>query len=485
MKRNFFSATLFLRAATLRTATRSLVAASFLFALTGCSTLRVDKVPLVASSLASHLVCSGTFVSGLDPDRTYNEVVRPMQGMGLVNWGLRYRVDRATREVTTTVAGAFESRAVFRDQLGCVVLHDGETVEAPGPLQVDTADTLAAAVLPDIARSAIVQSADARMQAALARAFDEPEQAPFHQTRAVVVLRDGKVIAERYAPGISIDTPLLGWSLTKSVTNALVGILVRQGRLDIRQPAPISAWSDLSDPRHAITTEHLLRQTSGLDIPETHSGFDLSTRIMFLEHDKAAAAAGAKLAAAPGTLWYYSDPQYMVLSRIVRDAVGGRAGDVLRFARRELFGPLGMRHTTLEFDATGTPMGATSMYASARDWARFGQLYLNGGMAGAQRILPEGWVSDSVTASPETGYGAGFFTNRLDGMVPGWGVPWGMRHAPHGTFFARGYMGQYVVIVPSERLVVVRMSASHVRGDDIETTDALMGGVLEALRGVQ
>jgi CubicO group peptidase (beta-lactamase class C family) len=479
MKKNLFPAIRFSYSTRSRVATRSLVAAVVLSTLTACSALSIDKVPRVATSLTSHLVCSGTFVSGMDPDKTFTEFVRPLQGMRLVNWGLRYHVDRAAREVTATVAGGFESRAVFRDQLGCVVTHDGETIETLRPLPPGA---VAAAMLPDIAGPALVQSADPRMQAALARAFDEPEQPPFHQTRAVVVMRDGKIIAERYAPGIGIDTPLLGWSLTKSVTNALIGILVRQGRLDIQKPAPLPAWDDPADPRHAITVDHLLRLTSGLDIPETHSGFDASTRIMFLEHDKAGVASAARLAAAPGTSWYYNDPQYMLLSRVVRDTVGGQAGDVLQFVRRELFGPLGMRHATLEFDATGTPMGVNSMYASARDWARFGQLYLNDGMAGAQRILPEGWVNRSVAPSLDTGYGAGFFINRADGLVPGWGVPWGMPHAPRDTFFGRGFMGQYVVIVPSERLVVVRMSASHVRGDDIEKTDELMGGVLDALR---
>ena len=228
------------------------------------------------------------------------------------------------------------------------------------------------------------------------------------------MLHDGRVVAERYAPGYGIDTPLLGWSMTKSVINALVGILVRQGRLSVAGPAPVPAWRDPSDPRHAITVEQLMRMTSGLALDETNTGFDPSSRMLSTEPDMAGFAESASLQAPPGTRYHYSSPSTLILSRIVRDAVGGRAEDVRRFAARELFAPLGMRGVTLEFDAAGTPVGSSYMYATARDWARFGLLYANDGVAGGRRILPEGWVGYSASPTPGSrdGYGAGFFTNR-------------------------------------------------------------------------
>jgi CubicO group peptidase (beta-lactamase class C family) len=166
---------------------------------------------------------------------------------------------------------------------------------------------------------------------------------------------------------------------------------------------------------------------------------------------------------------------------VLRDAVGGHAVDVLRFARRELFDPLGMRHVTMELDATGTPVGATYMLMPARDWARFGLLYLSDGILAGKRILPEGWVRYSATRTLDTGYGAGFWTNLADGNVPGWGVPWGMPHAPRDTFFARGFEGQYVVVIPSRNLVITRFGDSAIPGDDIENMDRLVAAVVAAI----
>jgi hypothetical protein len=135
----------------------------------------------------------------------------------------------------------------------------------------------------------------------------------------------------------------------------------------------------------------------------------------------------------------------------------------------------------LDLDATGTPVGSSHLLASARDWARFGQLYLDGGRAGGRQLLPAGWVADAARPTLDTGYGAGWWTNRRPGNVPGWGVPWGLPSAPPDAFFARGFMGNFVVVVPSRRLVLVRLAASTWRGDDIGETDRLLGAVLATL----
>ncbi len=444
-------------------------------AVSGCASWRVDKAARVATGLTSHLICDDTFVSGIDPDIAYAERVKPLPGMGPFAWALRRQVDTAQREVTVSMVGLFESRARHRGGLGCVALPASVAIEpAPAPPAIGAQPAL----LPEIAGPERVHTPNTPLAAALARALSPPP----HNTKAVVVLHNGQLIGETYAPGYGVDTPVLGFSMTKSVTNALIGALVQQGRLSLQQPAPLPEWRAPSDPRHAITIEHLLRQASGLDLLQDNSGFDSSTQIMYSVRDKAAAAAAAPLAVAPGTRWSYTDTNYILLSRIVRDAVGGNANDVLRFAHNELFGPLGMRHVTLDFEATGTPVGASHMLASPRDWARFGQLYLDDGVVGGRRILPAGWVAQSTTPTLATGYGAGFWTNRVPGNVPGWGVPWGLASAPPDTFFARGFMGQFVVVIPSQRLVIVRMSVSHVRGDDIEETNRIVGEVLAALR---
>jgi CubicO group peptidase (beta-lactamase class C family) len=443
---------------------------------------RSRDVPRVATGFVAHLLCSATFVSELDPDQVFSETAAAMPGVGWIGWAIDSHVDRAARTLTTTVFGIGQSRAVYRDGLGCLV-EDGQ-----GNVDVDTslppAETAGAPLLPEIAGPSLVDPADPNLKHALDRAFAEPDRPPYRRTKAVVVVKDGRVVAERYARGYGIDTPMLGFSATKSVTSALIGILVRQCKLALDAPAPVAAWQNPGDPHHAITIDHLLRHTSGLKMGSSlnaslGSVFDAVNQMKYIERDMAGFAEHADLEAAPGTLWNYHDGNTLILSRIIRDAAGGRAADVLQFARRELFGPLGMRHVTLEFDATGTPEGSSQMLAPARDWARFGLLYLNDGIAGGRRILPEGWVSGSaaLTTGAWAGMGAGFWTNLGDSKGSRFRIGLGM---PRDAFYASGVLGQYVIIVPSQRLVIARFGLSG-NQYDIEGVSRLVTDVIAAL----
>ena len=415
---------------------------------------RPDTALRVATGLVSHTLCSDTFVSGLDPDRVAAEMLPGMPGIRRLLPLLRHHVDRTRREASASVAGLFASRAVYRPGMGCTLVFPGyaDAAAAPPP----AAPPGIVPRLDEIAGPGVVEPADERLRHALDRAFADPPDGPPQGTLAVVVARGDRIVAERYAPGHGIDTPLLGWSMTKSVMNALVGILVRQGRLSLTGPAPVPAWRDPVDPRHAITVEQLLRMTSGLALADTYNGFDPSSRMLYTEPDMATYAERFAPVARPGRRYHYSNLSTLILSRIVRDAVGGRAADVLRFADRELFGPLGMRRVTLEFDAADTPVGSTYGYAPARDWARFGLLYAHDGVVGGVRILPEGWVDWSAAWTPGSreGYGAGFFTNR--GASEG-GILRVRNGMPPDAFFAAGTQGQRLVIAPAARLVVVRL----------------------------
>ena len=455
--------------------------------VTAVVVFRPGQAVRVATGLVSHTLCSETFVAGLDPDQTFAETVSTMPGIRrLVPW-LHYRVDRAARDVSTTLGGRFEMRAVYHDGVGCTVVHPA-SVSAATPLPAPSAAaSMNAAGAPgagrDIAGPAVVEPASEPLRAALDRVFAEPAGGPVRGTKAVVVVHDGRVVAERYAPGYALDTPMLSWSMNKSVVNALVGILVRQGRLAVGAPAPVPAWRDPSDPRHPITVEQLMRMTSGLALDETNSGFDPASRMLFTEPDMAGFAEAAALAAPPGTRYHYSSPSTLILSRVIRDAVGGRAEDVRRFAERELFAPLGMRGVTLEFDATGTQVGSTYMYATARDWARFGLLYANDGVADGRRILPEGWVAYSASPTPGSrdGYAAGFFTNRGESEFGRLRVRGGM---PADSFFASGTQGQRIVVAPAHRLVVVRLGRSQDWATfDIRGLIRLVADVDQALSG--
>ncbi|WP_170991473.1 MULTISPECIES: serine hydrolase [Bradyrhizobium] len=436
-----------------------ILVATTAFGALALSAARARDVPEVATGFVASVICSETFVSGLDPRRNLTETTDAMPGAGLITWAMATEVDLDRKDVTVTLFGLGRSHAVYRDALGCTLDH-GETLD-------DTAlppSRPQAALLSEIAGPALVAPQTPQLAAAIDRAFAEPAEPPFRHTRAVVVMKDGRIVAERYADGISTDTPLLGFSATKSVISALIGILVRDGMLAVDQPVPIAAWQDPKDPRHVITVDQLLRHTAGLALGSSlqaslASVLEPVNRMKYVESDMAAFAESAPLESAPGRIWNYHDGNYLILSHLIRNAAGGHAADVMRFAREELFGPLGMRNVVMQFDAAGTPEGSGAMMASARDWARFGQLYLNDGMAGDKRILPEGWVKYSASPTPNAwvGIGAGFWTNLGDSFGANYRVENGW---PRDAFFAKGTIGQYVIMVPSQHLVIVRIGRS-------------------------
>jgi CubicO group peptidase (beta-lactamase class C family) len=437
-----------------------ILAATTALSALALSAARARDVPKVATGFVANILCSETFVSGLDPDRIFSDTTAAMPGAGLIAWALNYEVDRKRRDVTVTLLGLGRSNAVYREGFGCYLDHGG----APASLSPPPDSKPQPALLPEIAGPSVVAPQSPELAAALDLAFAEPAQPPFRRTKAIVVLKDGHVVAERYAEGYGVDTPVLGFSATKSVISALAGILVRKGALSLEQPAPVAAWQSPDDPRHAITVDQLLRHTAGLALGSSlsaslASALEPVNRMKFMESDMAAYAESIPLETAPGGAWNYHDGNTIILSHLIREEVGGHAADMMRLARQELFGPLGMRNVTLEFDASGNPEGSSQMLATARDWARFGLLYLNDGVIGGKRILPEGWVKYSASPTPNAwvGYGAGFWTNLGDSFGASYRIERGM---PRDAFFAKGTIGQYVIIVPSERLVVVRLGRS-------------------------
>jgi CubicO group peptidase (beta-lactamase class C family) len=293
----------------------------------------------------------------------------------------------------------------------------------------------------------------------LARAFaDGPGEAP-QRTRAVVIVHRDQVVAEQYAPGFGPETPLAGWSLAKSALNALIGVLVREGRLSFNERAPVPEWQGRDDDRGRITIEQLLRMSTGLRFSETYSGFlEDVMQMLFVEPDGAAFAASRPLDALPGTRWRYSSGTSNILARIIRVRVPST--DYAGFPRRALFEPLGMRGATLEADAAGNFLASSFMYARARDWARLGMLFLHDGVWRGRRLLPEGWVSFSRSATP--GSPDGEFGAHLWLRVPVYyqapGLPVVL---PPDAFHAIGHEGQFISVIPSRDLVVVRLGLTR------------------------
>jgi hypothetical protein len=449
--------------------TRTIIGIGFLVAAAAAFWIwRPDRLIHIASAAVSQTVCTKVFVTGLTPVDAYAQNMAGEGGMALIDWALRFEAEPRTRRVRTTVFGAFETEATYTEGYGCRLTMAGNVPLAP----YDRASGTTAS-LPDIGPPSPVEPQNAGVRAAIDRAMAPRAGGPPRWTHAIVVVHDGRVIAERYAPGIGLDTALLSHSIAKSVTTALLGILARDGALRVQDSVPSPAWAK------PVSIDQLVRMNAGLPLDEG-MGPGISQRMWFAESDHAAFAQSTPLETAPGTRWAYSNLSYAVLSRVVAAKAGATPAGTAAFAARELFAPLGMRTAIMEFDGAGVPKGSNAMLASARDWARFGLLYLNDGMAGGRRILPEGWVAAARRQTPDSGYGAGFWLNNID--TPNvWGRPWGLPGAPKDAYFARGYLGQFLVIVPSANLVVVRMGVDRMPGGGIEDVGTLVGDIVAAL----
>lgn len=289
-----------------------------------------------------------------------------------------------------------------------------------------------------------------RLETALGQAFANPPPSDVGATHALVVIHRGELVAERYDAAAGSETTLPSWSMAKSVLHALVGILVREGRLEIEAPADVPAWQQEGDPRRTITLDQLLRMSSGLRFDEEYTDPDGSSTIQMLfgpgRDDVAAFAADFELLHEPDTVWSYSSGTSNIVAEIVGRRVGGGETGMRAFMKSELLDRIGMRSAKPRFDAAGTWLGSSFLFASARDFARFGLLCLRDGVWEAKRILPEGWMDYARTPTPASGgeYGAHFWL-ATDGT---------------GTFSANGYRGQYTVIVPERDLVIVRLGTS-------------------------
>jgi CubicO group peptidase (beta-lactamase class C family) len=244
------------------------------------------------------------------------------------------------------------------------------------------------------------------------------------------------------------------------VLAALVGVAVEEGRLALHAPAPVPEWSDPGDPRHAITLDQLLRASSGLAFDEHYGTTNDVSRMLFTEPDTGAFAARSPLAAPPDTVWSYSSGTSNLIARMLRDAFDRDLAAMVRWSRERFFGPAGLTSAYLEPDASGTFVASSFAFMTARDWARFGELHRRDGVWNGRRVLPEGWVRYVTTptpAAPEGIYGAHWWLNAGDPADPARRM-W--PKVPRDAYAARGHSGQYVVVVPSAKLVVVRLGLS-------------------------
>lgn len=298
------------------------------------------------------------------------------------------------------------------------------------------------------------------------------------ETHALVIVQGGRIVHEQYGEGFGPEQTYPSWSKAKSITHALVGIATGDGRLDVMAPADAPEWRGAGDPRGAITLDHLLRMSSGLAWVEEYLPDRPSDVIAMLfgdgKADVAGFAASAPLAQPPGAQWYYSSGTTNIVSRALARAIGAKGAAFEAFMRERLFAPIGMASPVPKFDDAGTFIGSSFCFATARDFARFGTLYLRGGVWDGRRILPEGWVDYARTPTFQQAGAA-----ETEGR---YGAHWWLDLGGPGSFSANGYDGQYTVCVPDLDMVLVRHGATPLdKKDDLKRW---IGEVVDCFRAI-
>jgi len=423
----------------------------------------IAKPEDLGTAVSAQIACASIFVA----ERAEADVLRDdIHAFAPFMTAVTLTVDRKARTVTASAPGAATRTALYRPVAGCTLLT--------GDVPTATLDAQASRLKPtrgnatkpwpigDAPVAKLAAAAEAKLNRAaldkaVSAAFDEQNKGGYPDTRAIVVVQGGAIVAERYAPGFDRNTELLGWSASKSIMGTLVGLLVDDGKLKLDEPAPVPEWQREGDPRAKITLRQLLTMSSGLTFSESYVPGNDSIKMLFEAGDMGAMAAALPLKDAPGTNWSYSSGTTNILSRIVFQATGGTLEGMTRFAQKRLFEPTGMTSALIEPDEAGVQVGSSYAYATARDWARYGLLHLNKGRVGSKQLLSKQWLDFAVTptkAAPRPVYGAQLWLNHAEAE--------GERRKlypdlPEDAVMARGHSFQIVAAIPSQDAVIVRL----------------------------
>lgn len=410
----------------------------------------------VGSNYAAKIICSNVFIAGRDPQTVLERDVQA-PGHPLLKL-MSVRVEPSDATVHTGLFGVFgDGLAVYRGTTGCAAVPDGDVKAALGA-RFDRPEPVSRGtdLWPDGPRI------DVKGHELVAELLDDPALTG-PGMRAVVVVQDGRIIGERFGEDVAHYTqPLIGWSMTKTVTAALIGTRVKAGRLSVEDSNLFPEWA--GDERSKITVADLLAMESGLYFNEDYGDVSDVTRMLYLASDMPAFAADQKLEGPVGGVFNYSSGTSVLLSRVWQDTFNAPQ-DALAWPYEALFGPLGMDSAVFETDPRGTYAGSSNLYASARDWAKFGQLLLQDGVWKGERILPEGWVRWMRTPTEASGgeYGRQTWLHGPRANTPR-GVPEDEGfNLPPDAFWMLGHDGQTITVIPSLRMVVVRMGLTPSR----------------------
>ncbi|MCB1670800.1 MAG: serine hydrolase [Gammaproteobacteria bacterium] len=396
--------------------------------------------PGVGTGIGAKLLCSARYVSGFDRDQAFDDLVQysPI----LTNLSISYDENRKT--VTTSLFGFSETTASYLPGLGCAIDYAGFDARAAGMTPPQTA---AGADWPAGSR---VNAPRQDIQQLLESEIAEDNAAGLN-TRALLIARHGSIVAESYAQGVDSTTPLLGWSMSKSLSSIMLGNLAYRGLLDLTATPGFPEWA--ADGRAAISIRNLLNMTDGLDFSERYDPGDDSTAMLFTVPSASAYVLKKPLAHPPGTWFNYSSGTASLLSLIYFNSTGGTLSASYRDFMDNIYRPMGFQNAVFEVDASGVFMGSSYFYASARDWARIGQLMLDDGVINDQRLVSGSWVREATTPNSsenEKAYGFQWWLNRGDARLR-----W--PDLPEQAFAAQGNRQQWVMVIPSQDTVIVRL----------------------------
>ena len=425
-----------------------IIMCGLLVALSGCN--RIVDLP-VAKGYSAKFLCSAVFNSGFDEAFIRDEIVAPaMQPLPLF-----WQTDVNYEEKMVTVGDVFfgtqfaAATAIYREGIGCTLLGNRsiEEVDAQAFVPLDAPPLPSdqpwpqgsGGLYPDVIPGLDTVAVDM----AVANAFLGENES--RNTTSVVVVYDGKLIAEQYGIGATAQTPMIGFSMTKSVSSTLIGIAQDLDLIDINDPAPITEWQGTA--KEMIQTKHILHMAAGLDFIEDYAGWSDVTQMLFAESDQAVYAAARPLVNIPGDVFNYSTGEANLLARIVQDAAGGSLQEAYDFYQTQLFHKIDIRSAFIEFDASGRFVGGAFGHMTARDWARLGQLYIQSGDWFGEQVVSAEWMEFALTPSPAADfYGAQIWLNTDGGEWP---------ELPEDAYHFSGFQGQQVIIIPSQKLVVV------------------------------
>ena len=416
----------------------------------------LDSLMPVITGYAAKNLASAVFVSG----RNAEEVEALDLNFSLIRFASN-TVDYENKTVTSRFLWC-TSTAVYREGYGVTLLCG------------DDANKLREQVFPLLPDTTIVKplpqgdSAVSARLAPIAKAFVDDHAYHGHPF-AFVVLHKGGIVAEHYDQGIGPDTKLLSWSMAKSFVNALVGMMVKDSLIDIHAPLPIPEWQD--DDRKTITLHDLMQMQSGLEWNEDYGARSDVNVMLHCEEDMGLYALQKPLEYKPGTHWYYSSGSTNIVVRYLRSLFSSDEA-FFSYMRERLFAPLGIRNAIFEQDMSGTPVGSSYLYITAKNFARFGQMYLDDGCVDDERILPEGWVDYTCTpaSNSENRYGAFFWLNR-GGKYP---------DVPKDMYWCDGHDGQCIFIIPSCQLVVVILGYSP-KPDHVIDFNTLLKDIISSI----